>query len=292
MAVSSIKVEGLLGMITVKLQDDNFTKWSYQFQSVLRGYDLFEFFTGEYQCPSKYFVSTETGVTKEITTEYKEWVKKDLALLSLLIATLSDEAMDHIVGCKTSQEAWECLHERFASVSVVRVKQLKSEFHTIQKGTDSVDKCLLRLKAIRDQLVYAGEKITDNDFIIAAISGLPPEFEVIKTVILARDSCISLKDFRAQLLGAERYIESRMTNLTTSMFALCVQGESSHTQGGHGCFQNYEHGEGSNSQEFQGFNGGSGYIGNGGKNFHPQPRNNFNSNNRRYYGNNNHTRSF
>nr|XP_008346255.2 uncharacterized protein LOC103409219 [Malus domestica] len=206
MAANSVKIEGLLGMITVKLQDANFTKWSYQFQFVLRGYDLFEFFTGESQCPPEYSMSTETGVTKEITVEYKEWEKKDLALLSLLIATLSDEAMDHIVGCKTSQEAWVCLQERFASVFVVQVNQLKSEFHTIQKGTDSVDKYLLKVKGIRDQLVSAGEKITVNDFIIDAISRLPPEFELIKTVILARDSSISLKDFRAQLIGAERYI--------------------------------------------------------------------------------------
>ena len=85
------------------------------------------------------------------------------------------------------------------------MNQLKSEFHTIQKGTNSVDKLLLTLKGIRDQLVFAGEKITDNDFIIAAIYGLPPDFEVIKIVILARDSCISLKDFKAQLLGVERY---------------------------------------------------------------------------------------
>ncbi|TQE01889.1 hypothetical protein C1H46_012513 [Malus baccata] len=195
MAANCVKIEGLLGMITVKLQDDNFTKWSYQFQYVLRGYDLFEFFTGESQCPPKYSVSTETGITREITVEYKEWVKKDLALLSLLIATLSDEAMDHIVGCKTSHEARDCLRERFASISVVRVNQLKSEFHTIQKGADLVDKYLLKLKGIRDQLVSVGEKITDNDLIIDAIFGLPPEFEVIKTVILARDSCISLKDF-------------------------------------------------------------------------------------------------
>lgn len=36
MAESTVKIEGLLGMLTVKLADDNFVKWSYQFQSVLR----------------------------------------------------------------------------------------------------------------------------------------------------------------------------------------------------------------------------------------------------------------
>ncbi|TQD81456.1 hypothetical protein C1H46_032987 [Malus baccata] len=113
-------------MLIVKLQDDNFVKWSYQFSSVLRGYDLFDFFTGEAPCPPKYVIDTESGVTNEINDAYKDWVKKDLALLSLLIATLSDDAMEHVIGCKTFYEAWKCLQERFASVSMLRVNQLKT----------------------------------------------------------------------------------------------------------------------------------------------------------------------
>lgn len=86
-----VKIEGLLGMLIVNLQDDNFVKWSYQFQSILRGYDLFDYFMGESPSPPKFVINTKTGgVTKEVTTAYKKWVKKDLALLSLLIATLSE----------------------------------------------------------------------------------------------------------------------------------------------------------------------------------------------------------
>ncbi|XP_050131432.1 uncharacterized protein LOC126607750 [Malus sylvestris] len=191
MAFSSIKIESLLGMITVKLKEDNFVKWDYQFQSVLKGYDYFDFFSGESQCPPKFVINTETGVTKEITTAYKDWVKTDVSLLSLLIATLSDEAIDYVIGCKTSQEAWKSFQERYASVSVVRVNQLKTEFHTVQKGADYVNKYLLRLKVIKDQLVAARERITENDLVIAALSGLPLEFEMIRTVILARDTLMS-----------------------------------------------------------------------------------------------------
>lgn len=94
--------------------------------------------------------NTDTGVTKEVTTAYKEWVKTDVSLLSLPIATLSDDELDYVIGCKTSQEAWKCLQERYVFVLVVRVNQLKTEFHTAQKGTDSVDKYLLKLKGIMD----------------------------------------------------------------------------------------------------------------------------------------------
>ncbi|CAN6680423.1 unnamed protein product [Malus baccata var. baccata] len=201
-------------MLTVKLQDDNFVKWNFQFQSVLREYNLLDFFTGDNPCPPKYIIHTETGVTREITTAYKNWVKKDMALLSLLIATLSNDAMKHVIGY------------HYASVSVSRINQLNTEFHTAQKGEDSVDKFLLKLKAIRDQLISTGERVSENDLVIAVLTGLPQEFDMIRTVILARETPISLKDFRAQLLSVELTIESRVSTLTGSMAAMYMNGDN------------------------------------------------------------------
>ena len=295
--IESVKIENLLGMLTVKLQDDNFVKWNFQFQSVLRGYDLLDFFTGDNPCPPKYVIHTELGVTTEITEAYKKWVKKDMALLSLLIATLSDDAMEHVIGCKTSQEAWGALQDRYASVSVSRINQLKTEFHTAQKGADSVDKFLLKLKAIRDQLISAGERISENDMVIAVLTGLPHDFDMIRTVILARETPISLKEFRAQLLSAELTIESRVSALTGSMAAMYMNGD---TGKGHiGSYQangnyhgessamgasGYQGGESSNmgTNEYQ---GGYGLTGSNQRPFTPQNRGSFNSN-RNSYDNN------
>lgn len=46
---------------------------------------------------------------------------------------------------------------------------------------------------------------------------------MIKTVILARETPISMKDLRAQLLNVEGNIESRVTNLSNSMIAMYVR---------------------------------------------------------------------
>lgn len=83
---------------------------------------------------------------------------------------------------------------------------------------------MLRLKTIKDKLLAAGEKITDNDLVFAALTGLLAEFYMIRTVILARDTPISLKEFRAQLLGAEKSLEDRMQSLVDSMSAMYVNG--------------------------------------------------------------------
>lgn len=129
---NSVKIESLRGMLTIKLSDDNFIKWNFQFSSVLRGY-MFDHFAGKSVCPPKFVLTPELGVTTEISAAYKEWIKTDMALLSLLIATLSDNAIEHVVGCKTSKEAWTALEDRYLSISSASVNDLKAELHTLQK---------------------------------------------------------------------------------------------------------------------------------------------------------------
>lgn len=80
--LDSIKLENLLGMLTIKLNDDNFIKWNFQFCSVLRAYDLFDHFTGDSVSPPKYVINAESGVTKEVNAAHKSWIKTDMALLS------------------------------------------------------------------------------------------------------------------------------------------------------------------------------------------------------------------
>ncbi|KAM2659497.1 hypothetical protein EV2_022058 [Malus domestica] len=203
MTAPIIKVKGVLGMITIRLREDNFAKLAFQFQSILRGYKLFDHFDGSTPCPTKFVISPNTSVTKEITVEYLEWEAIDMALLSLLLATLIDEAM--------------------------KVNHLKIELHTIQKGSDTIDKYLLRLKHIREQLSAAGEMVSDNDIMIAGLAGLPKEYEVIRIVILARESILTLKEFRALLLSVEREIEGELNAITQNLSALYVQGSSSGT---------------------------------------------------------------
>lgn len=177
-----------------------------------------------------------------------------MALLSLLIATLSNNAIEYVIGCKTSHEAWTNLQERYAFVSWARINQLKTKFHTIQKGSDSIDKYMLKLKAIRDQLLSAIERVTDNDLVITTLSGLPPAFDMVKTVVLARETSIPLKDFRGQLIGAESAIAARITTLASGMAAMYVQGDQS--KGGNQSSR-YTQGEsssaGSRSSDNQGY---------------------------------------
>lgn len=154
-----------------------------------------------------------------------------MTLLSFLIATLTGDAIDHVLGFKTAYEAWSIFQDIFTVVSKSIINMLKTEFQTLQKGTDSIDKFLSRLKFIRDQLITAGEVVSDNDMIIAALAGLPREYAIIWTVILARETYISLKEFRVRLLNTEKDIDNMENTQSHSMAVMYLQGSSS-SQGG------------------------------------------------------------
>ncbi|RXH93181.1 hypothetical protein DVH24_013757 [Malus domestica] len=124
MSNSVVKMENLFSMLSIKLKDDNISKWAF---------------------------------TLEITQAFLDWESIDMALLSLLLATLFDEAMEYVLGCKIANEAWSNMIDRYASVFKSRVNHLKIELYIIQKGSNSIDKYLLRLKSIIEQLSVAGK---------------------------------------------------------------------------------------------------------------------------------------
>ncbi|KAM5576327.1 hypothetical protein ABKV19_007270 [Rosa sericea] len=204
---TSFQIYMLIGMMTRRLKYDNFITWSYQFQTLLEGQDLFGYIDGNTLCPTKYVITDSEGVTGEITAAYKIWKKTDKALLSLLVATLDDEIMDIVVGCKSSREAWLSLQQRFSNPSRANIMQLKIDLQTIKKGNDSIERYLIRVKRARYQLASVGVTISDEDIVVVTLNGLPAEYAMIKTVIRARDTLIPLENLRSQLLAAERDIE-------------------------------------------------------------------------------------
>lgn len=191
--MNAIKMDSLLGMLTMRLQDDNFVKRCFQFRSVLEGYDLFDHFDGSSVYPPKFVFTEDNGISTEVTKAYKEGIKQDRALISLLLATLGDEAVEYVVGCKTAHEAWTNLQDWYATVYRARINHLKTELHIIKKGVDTMEKYMLSLKTLKDQLTAAGEVVSNNDLIVAILTGLPAEFNMIHTVIVARETPISLK---------------------------------------------------------------------------------------------------
>lgn len=58
-----------------------------------------------------------------------------------------------------------------------------------------------------------GETVPENDLIVAALARLPSMCSVIKTIIMARESSITLKAFRAQLLSTKKTTKESQSSM-------------------------------------------------------------------------------
>lgn len=86
----------------------------------------------------------------------------------------------------------------------------------MQKGSDSIEQYLFRLKNIKEMLIAAGEFLSNNDFVVATLSSLAREYSNIRNVILTRNTSISLREFKEQLICAERESDSMVNRLASN----------------------------------------------------------------------------
>lgn len=213
-------------LITVRLDRSNYIAWFFQLETMLQGLDLMSYVDGSCSSPPLFGTSMTTAFAKE----FREWSKNDKAVLSLISATICDEALSYLVGSSSSREAWLRLRNKYSAVSSSDVMQLKTDLHTLRKNAESVDIYLQRVKGIRDQLAFVGVHYTDEDIIFLALNGLPREYNNIKVVVRAMDKSISMQKFQSLLLDAERDFEKQMVHQTQTL--MFTHFESAHSFNG------------------------------------------------------------
>lgn len=64
----------------------------------------------------------------------------------------------------------------------------------MQKRSDSIKQYLSRPKNIKELLIATSEFLSNNDFVVVALSGLAREYSNIRIVILTRNTFISLRE--------------------------------------------------------------------------------------------------
>lgn len=146
--------------------------------------------------------------TRVPSDDYKIWKMHDKALMQLIIATLSPAAVSCVIGSTNSKELWNRLKEQISTITRTSIFQLKSELQTTKKGNDSVTLYFQKTKEARDLLFAASVFFDDDDIVILTLNGLPGEFNTIRSVIRGRETVISLKDLRSQLLAKETLLEN------------------------------------------------------------------------------------
>jgi hypothetical protein len=190
-------------------------------------------------------VINEDGV-QVLNPAFLIWRKKDKALLTLLLSTLSSPVLAMVVGTTTAQEVWNRLEEKFTCTARANVLNLKLELQGIKKGNESISSYLQRIKNTRDKLSAVGVLVDNEELLHMILKGLPKEFAPFASAIRTRDDSISFEKLSVLLQTEEQSMTEVSDPLTNSALAMFVSNNHKPNNGFNGG-QGYNRGRGRNS---------------------------------------------
>ena len=82
--------------------------------------------------------------------------------------------LGHVVQCQSSAEVWKTLEQLFSAKSKARILQLRLSLQTLKKGSSSIEDYILKMKARANDLLVAGQAISDDELILYILGGLGP----------------------------------------------------------------------------------------------------------------------
>ncbi|GJS12943.1 hypothetical protein Tco_0407415 [Tanacetum coccineum] len=149
------------------------------------------------------------------TPEERKAANLDQRLKSLIMSVLSDDQMNSIINCLTAKSTWDdlILYHELSDVKESRVMDLKLCYNTFKfKEGESLTQTFTRYKALMNELVNDGIKLSKLEINTGFINGLPKKWLTF---------CQSLRNTNhvkeselASLFGKLKYEENLINRLS------------------------------------------------------------------------------
>jgi hypothetical protein len=123
------------------------------------------------------------------------------------MATIFNELLPQILGCRTTEELWTSLGQTFASTTCARTMSLHNELATAKKGSSSITDYFHRIKQIFATLATAKQPLNDYEFTSYPLTCLGPEYDPLITSITTRVEALTMDDLLGHLFAHEMRIE-------------------------------------------------------------------------------------
>jgi ABC-type metal ion transport system substrate-binding protein len=124
-------------------------------------------------------------------------------ILSILISTLSEPYVVHVVGAPSASSLWNTLLTMFASEARARVMQVYFQLATVKKGNNSITKYFQTIKMLNDTLAAAGQPLNDFESVSFLLKGLSSEYDPFVTSVTTRVDPLSFDELYSYLLAHE-----------------------------------------------------------------------------------------
>lgn len=162
-----------------KLADNNWTTWRAQVKGLLQS----------------------KGLASALSAPDDNNSEKAKGLLTMCVM---EQHLSLIEAAATAHAAWQQLERLYQQQSTANLLRHKRELAELEKRRDeTVMQYIARARTLKDQLTSAGGAPTDTDILHAVLSGLPPKFAMIRTVLETQHPLPTLEEATAKLLLVE-----------------------------------------------------------------------------------------
>lgn len=156
-SVPSMLVSSTLTPVDIKLDRTNYLFWKSQVLPATRAHDLETCVLVTRTKPNEAIAHPLNPAVTIVIPDYISWSRLDKFVMSWLLASISEQMLDHVVYCRTSIEVWTVLEKLFSTKSKVRSLPLRMLLANYQKRWRSDEDYVLKMKALLNSLMVVGE---------------------------------------------------------------------------------------------------------------------------------------
>ncbi|KAJ0100313.1 hypothetical protein Patl1_20260 [Pistacia atlantica] len=167
----------MIHMVTIKLSSSNYLLWTSQLLPLLESQELLKHVDGTLKPPPRF----DPPNSQTPNPKYMMWKTTDQRLLSLLLSSLTKEAMAEVVRLFTSREVWLTLENTFSHRSKAREIHLKDDLQSMKRGPHSVSEFSRAFKALCNQFHAIGRPVDGMDKVHWFLRRLGAEFSSFST---------------------------------------------------------------------------------------------------------------
>ncbi|CAH9137250.1 unnamed protein product, partial [Cuscuta epithymum] len=207
----------LVHMITIKLTSSNYLLWRNQVETLLESQNLFGYINGSIPSPT-----ISTSPTPDEQKLLAAWKTQDKRLVSLLLSSLTEEAMSQTLGCTTSAQVWAALASAFSLSSKSREIQLRDELQQLRRGSRTVTDYGNLFHTYCEQLAAIGSPVSQVDKIHWFCRGLGPSFTSFSLTQLKLVPLPALRDVIAEAESHALFMKSLEESVGASTVAFAA----------------------------------------------------------------------
>lgn len=146
------------------------TVWSFQVKVILTAAEIFGVVNGDDKIPT---VTTDKDYAKNLA----DWKKNDAKAQKIIVTSIGQKVMIHILNCTTAQQMWEKLKSIYEQDNAASKHLLHQQFFSYEKSADDdVATHISKLESIAQKLKNMKVDISDDMLITKIMMTLPAEY--------------------------------------------------------------------------------------------------------------------